>query len=29
MLWPQMVALAVFGVAILLVSASRFRKKLD
>jgi ABC-2 type transport system permease protein len=28
-LWPQMVALAVFGVAILLLSASRFRKKLD
>jgi ABC-2 type transport system permease protein len=28
-LWPQMVALAVFGVSILLLSASRFRKKLD
>jgi ABC-2 type transport system permease protein len=28
-LWPQMVALAVFGVAILSLSASRFRKKLD
>ena len=28
-LWPQMLALAVFGVSILLLSASRFRKKLD
>jgi ABC-2 type transport system permease protein len=28
-LWPQMVALAVFGVSILSLSASRFRKKLD
>jgi len=28
-LWPQMAALAVFGVSILLLSAARFRKKLD
>ena len=28
-LWPQMVALAVFGVAILSLSALRFRKRLD
>jgi hypothetical protein len=28
-LWPQMVALAVYGVAILGLSAARFRKKLD
>jgi ABC-2 type transport system permease protein len=28
-LWPQMVCLAVYGVAILLFSALRFRKKLD
>ena len=28
-LWPQMLALAAFGVSILLLSASRFRKKLD
>ena len=28
-LWPQMLALAVFGVAILSLSAMRFRKRLD
>jgi ABC-2 type transport system permease protein len=28
-LWPQMVALAVFGIAIFSGSALRFRKKLD
>jgi len=28
-LWPQMVALAIFGVAIFSSSALRFRKKLD
>jgi ABC-2 type transport system permease protein len=28
-LWPQMVALAVFGVVILSLSAMRFRKRLD
>ncbi len=28
-LWPQLVALAVFGVCILSLSAARFRKKLD
>ena len=28
-LWPQMVALAVFGTAILTLSALRFRKRLD
>src|SRR5208283_4060599 len=28
-LWPQMVALAVFGVVILTLSAMRFRKRLD
>jgi ABC-2 type transport system permease protein len=28
-LWPQMVALAIFGVVILTLSASRFRKRLD
>ena len=28
-LWPQMVALAVFGVTILSLSAMRFRKRLD
>jgi ABC-2 type transport system permease protein len=28
-LWPQMVALAVFGVVILSLSAVRFRKRLD
>jgi ABC-2 type transport system permease protein len=28
-LWPQLAALAVFGCAILLLSASRFHKKLD
>jgi ABC-2 type transport system permease protein len=28
-LWPQMVALAVFGTAILSLSAIRFRKRLD
>ena len=28
-LWPQMVALAIFGVVILSLSAMRFRKRLD
>jgi ABC-2 type transport system permease protein len=28
-LWPQMVCLAVYGVAVLTLSAARFRKKLD
>jgi len=28
-LWPQMAALAVFGVVILTLSALRFRKRLD
>jgi len=28
-LWPQMVAMAVFGSAILLISAARFHKKLE
>ena len=28
-LWPQMVALAIFGVVILSLSAVRFRKRLD
>jgi ABC-2 type transport system permease protein len=28
-LWPQMVALAIFGVVILSLSALRFRKRLD
>ena len=28
-LWPQMVVLAVYGVSVLLLSASRFKKKLD
>ena len=28
-LWPQLAALAVFGVAILALSAMRFHKKLD
>jgi len=28
-LWPQMVALAVYGTAVLMLSAARFRKKLD
>ena len=28
-LWPQMVVLAVYGVTVLLLSASRFKKKLD
>jgi ABC-2 type transport system permease protein len=28
-LWPQFVALAVFGVAIMAFSAARFRKRLD
>ena len=28
-LWPQMVALAVFGMVILTLSALRFRKRLD
>jgi ABC-2 type transport system permease protein len=28
-LWPPMVALAVFGFAILAISAARFRKQLD
>jgi ABC-2 type transport system permease protein len=28
-LWPQMAAMAVYGVAVLGLSAMRFRKKLD
>jgi ABC-2 type transport system permease protein len=28
-LWPQMVALAVYGIAVLGLSAARFQKKLD
>jgi ABC-2 type transport system permease protein len=28
-IWPQMVALAIFGVAILGLSAWRFQKRLD
>src|SRR5207249_10837801 len=28
-LWPQMVAMAVYGVAVLGLSAARFRKRLD
>ena len=28
-LWPQMLALGVYGTAILLLSAARFRKRLD
>lgn len=28
-LWPQLAALAVFGLAVLLLSAARFHKKLD
>jgi len=28
-LWPQMLALAVYGTAVLGLSAARFRKKLD
>ena len=28
-LWPQMLALAVFGVTILTLSSMRFRKRLD
>ena len=28
-LWPQMTALAVFGVSVITLSALRFRKKLD
>jgi ABC-2 type transport system permease protein len=28
-LWPQLLAMAVFGSAILLLSAARFHKKLD
>jgi len=28
-LWPQMVAMAVYGVAVVCLSAARFRKKLD
>jgi ABC-2 type transport system permease protein len=28
-LWPQMVAMAVYGVVVLSLSAARFRKKLD
>jgi hypothetical protein len=28
-LWPQMVCLAVYGVAVMGLSAARFHKKLD
>jgi ABC-2 type transport system permease protein len=28
-LWPQMSILAVYGVTVLMLSASRFKKKLD
>ena len=28
-LWPQMLALAIFGVSILSLSSMRFRKRLD
>ena len=28
-LWPQMIALAVFGVSVLGLSAARFKKRLD
>jgi ABC-2 type transport system permease protein len=28
-LWPQMIALAVFGVSVLGLSAARFHKRLD
>jgi ABC-2 type transport system permease protein len=28
-LWPQMTVLAIYGVSVLALSASRFKKKLD